>query len=251
MHKFCWLFFIIALKSFATEDLKILNHESSLSIVQTGGNAISESYSASTDNSYKPSIRDYQFFGNYNLAYANNPRVQNSEIKETVRNWNIGSKLTQDFLLKGLGVGIGLTYEGNEFAGIKQRENSDFNARYKFHNSDKLKSSIEIGYRYTEEKRTIRDENNRDIFYFSKGNFRYNITQKINHNVNYRFWIQYLPNFSRPQNYQINLEPSINVTMTQIFSLRVAYKAEYNGEPNFPGGEYLDHVTTTSLVAKY
>ena len=39
--------------------------------------------------------------------------------------------------------------------------------------------------------------------------------------------------------------------MTDILSLRVAYKAQYDNQLNPGVTEYLDHTTTTAFVAKF
>ena len=226
------------------------SHESSLSIVQTGGNAVSESYNFETVNVYSTEPREYKFYGNYNLAYADDPEVQGVDVQETARNWQVGLATVFNIVEK-IGIDTGIMFEGNEFQGIKQRENLDLGTKYRFHNSDKLKTHIKVGYRYTIEKRTTRDEDDEDVFYFNKGNIYYQIAQTINENVSYKFWIQYLPNFTDPEDYQINLEPSLSVVMSTNLSLKIAYKAQYDNELNPGVEEYLDRTTTTSLVAKF
>lgn len=232
------------------EDAKTLSNESSLSIVQTGGNAVSEAYNASTDTSYKPGTRDYRIYGNYTLSYADDPKVEGIDKEENARNWIAGVEVTQD-LSKKLGLLVGQNFEGNEFAGYEQRANSDLGLKYQFVKTDKLKSSLEIGYRYTDEKRVAVDEDGKDQFYFQKGNVTYRINQQITETTSYSFYIQYLPNFTEAEDYQINFEPALTVKMSDIFSLKVAYRGQYDNQLNPGVEEYLDHTTTTALVAKF
>ena len=242
----------LTFNSFAQEDNtpKTFKHESSLSTVKTGGNAVSESYNFATDNEYKPGSREYRFYANYTLSYADDPEVEGIDSEETARNWQVGTQLTQD-LAKKLGGVLGLNYEGNEYAGYEQRENIDAGLKYEFVNTDKLKSSIDVGYRYTTEKRVLADDEGREVFYFSKGNSRLKGEQKLNTSVSYKVSAQYLPNFTESEDYQINFEPSLTVKMTDILSLRVAYKAQYDNQLNPGVTEYLDHTTTTAFVAKF
>ena len=64
------------------------------------------------------------------------------------------------------------------------------------------------------------------------------------------------PNFSESDDYLISFEPSIAVAMNKTFSLKVAYKGDYDNEPAVDAdsgerNEYLDYTTTTSLIAKF
>ncbi len=232
------------------EEKKAFTHESSISIVQTGGNSTAETYNVATDNTYKPGTRDYHLYGNYTLSYADDPDVEDSPKEETARNWKAGGDITQD-LTKKLGATLGQNYEGNTYAGYKQKDNSDIGLKYQFFKTDKVKLSTEVSYRYTVEKRTERDDDGRDVFYFQKGNITVNYSQKLNDQVSYKFWVQYLPNFTESEDYQVNFEPSITVTMSDILSLRVSYKGQYDNKLNPGVEEYLDHTTTTALVAKF
>lgn len=229
---------------------KVFSNESSLSIVETGGNAVSEAYNLATDTSYKPGKRDYRFYGNYTLSYADDPKVQGIKREETARNWIVGAEVTQD-LSKKVGLILGQNVEGNEFTGFERRENSDIGLKYQFSRTDDLKASIEIGYRYTLEKRTTVDDDGEDLFFFNKGNVLGKINQKLTETTRYSFMIQYLPNFTEEEDYQINFEPAITVKMSNIFSLKVSYRGQYDNQLNPGVEEYLDHTTTTALVAKY
>jgi len=241
---------LFIITSAMSQDAKTFSHESALSIVQTGGNATAESYSASTNNLYKPGTREYRFYGDYTLSYADDPEIEGTDVEETARNWQVGAEMTQD-LNERLGANIGQNYEGNEFAGYKQRENSDIGLKYSLVKTDKVTSSIDLGYRYTTEMRVSRDEDGKDIFYFNKANLVFVRKQQLNESVSYKFWLQYLPNFTEADDYQINFEPSLTVKMNTNLSLRVAYKGQYDNELNPGVKEYLDHTTTTSFVAKF
>tara|TARA_Y100000768_G_scaffold388408_1_gene384143 strand:+ start:17665 stop:18414 length:750 start_codon:yes stop_codon:yes gene_type:complete len=234
----------------AQAEEKKFSNESSLSIVETGGNAVSEAYNLATDTSYKPGGRDYRFYGNYTLSYADDPKVQGIEKEETARNWIVGAEVTQD-LSKKLGLIVGQNVEGNEFTGFERRENSDIGLKYQFSKTDDLKASFEMGYRYTFEKRTTSDDDGDDEFYFNKANIVGKIDQKLTETTRYSFMLQYLPNFTESEDYQINFEPALTVKMSTIFSLKVSYRGQYDNQLNPGVEEYLDHTTTTALVAKY
>lgn len=249
--KFIALLIFLSIATFAQDKpKKIFSNESSLSIVQTGGNAVSESYNAETVNKYKPGTREYKVYGNYTLSYADDPQVEGIDTEETARNWQVGAATTLDITEK-IGLNTGIMYEGNEFTGYKQRENFDLGTKYTFYESDHIKSYADFGYRYVIEKRTTRNEDNEDIFYFNKANINHTLEHVLNESVSYMFWFQYLPNFTVPDDYQINFEASLNVIMSNMFSLKVAYKGAYDNELNPGVREYLDRTTTTSLVARF
>lgn len=245
----CLILFSLVAKA-QDKPKKIFSNESSLSIVQTGGNAVSESYNAETVNKYKPGKREYKAYGNYTLSYADDPQVEGIDTEETARNWQAGAATTLD-LTDSIGLNTGIMYEGNEFAGYKQRENFDVGTQYTFIKSDKLKSYADFGYRYVIERRTTRDDKDKDVFHFNKANINHTLEHTLNESVSYKFWFQYLPNFTEPDDYQINFDASLSVVMNSTFSLKVSYKGAYDNERNPGVREYLDRTTTTSLVAKF
>src|SRR5690606_25940835 len=87
----------------------------------------------------------------------------------------------------------------------------------------------------------------------NKGRLYVETQKKMNPNFSYKFWVEYLPDFAadKENGNQFNFEPSIAATLTDIFSLQVAYKGMYNSAPVGDATEYYDSVFTTSLLAKF
>jgi putative salt-induced outer membrane protein len=222
------------------------SNESELSLVQTGGNSSVETYNAKTLNKWEGQKRLYTVNGHYTLGMSE----QNDEKVESARNWSGRGKYEQ-VLTEHINGFASLQYEGDEFAGYKQRENTDLGGKYIITKSDRFNSFAELGFRYTTERRTSRNDDNEDTFNFSKGRAYYEIAVQLHETLSYKLWIEYLPNFTEPEDYMINFEPSISVMLSQMFSLKTAYKAMYDNVPNIEGNKYTDYTFTTSILAKF
>lgn len=223
------------------------SHESALTMVETAGNTETKTYNLSTKNVYDVTVRKYIISGHY--AYGTN-KSEATEDDLTIRNWDIKLGMEQS-LTKKLFAIASIQYEGNEFANLNQRRNIDIGLKYEITKTDKMNQSASVGYRASEERRITEDEDGDDVFNFSKGFVKYEMDHKLSTTVSYGFWAEYIPNFTESEDYQINFEPSLNVAMNDIFSLKVAYKGMYDNEKNPGIEERLDTITTTSLIAKF
>lgn len=176
--------------------------------------------------------------------------TRDKEIIESARNWDVKAKY-EHTLTKYIDGFLAIQYQGNEFSGYKQRENIDLGAKYILKNTDKTQSFFELGARYTIEMKVVRDDKNEDVFNFSKGRLYYEIVHKKSEDLSYKFWIEYLPNFTESEDYLITYEPSVAFILSNTFSLKTAYKAMYDNLPNIEGNKYTDYTFTTSLLAKF
>lgn len=227
------------------------SHESELSFIQSGGNTEMETTNLKTINKEQFGANAATLSGHYTQGQSKTQLDDGStEKKENARNWDVQLRFDRD-LSDSVDLFTAVQYEGDEFSGYKQRENYDLGAKYKLINTDDLKSNFELGYRYTTERRTTRNDQNRDVLYFNKGRVYYDIEQNLNKQVSYKFWTEYIPNFTETKDYQVIFEPSLNVVMTEIFSLKVSYKGTYDNVPNKEGNEYLDWIYSTSILAKF
>lgn len=228
-----------------------LSSTNELAIVSTGGNSRIETYNAKTETTYKQGRRTYGFGGHYTLGLSDQAEdnQEDAELVENARNWDAALNYEQE-LTRKVGAYIGVQYEGDRFSGYKQRENYDIGGKYTFVDTDKETFYLEAGYRYTEELRTEEADNGQDVFYFNKVNLTTELLRKRK-NYTYGVWLQYLPNFTDSEDYQINIEPSLTVIINDLFSLKVSYRGNYDNQPNVTGNERLDWKYTTALVAKY
>lgn len=228
------------------------SNESEVSLIQTGGNSSVETYNAKTLSKWAKEKRTYSFGGHYTLG-SSEQTDETSGDKETVesaRNWDVMAKYEQVLSGKLSGF-VALQYEGDEFSGFKQRENVDLGAKYTITNSDKTKSFAELGARYTIERKVVRDDEDEDVFNYTKARLYYEIAYKKSETLSYKFWVEYLPNFTESEDYLITYEPSIAYVLTSTFSLKTAYKAVYDNLPNVDGYENTDYTFTTSIIAKF
>lgn len=227
------------------------SNESEISSIQTGGNSKVETYNLKTLSKWNKEKSTYSFGGHYTLSASEQVDDNGDEEKITsARNWDANVKYERE-LTKAFSFFSAIIYEGDEFSGIDQRENLDIGAKYYFTKTDKTTSFSELGLRYSVEKRTTRDEDNEDKFNFSKGRVYYEVDHKYSETVSYKFWLEYLPNFTDSEDYLVSYEPSIAVVLTNMFSLKVAYKSSYDNVPNIEGNENTDYTFTTSLIAKF
>lgn len=227
------------------------SNESEVSSIQTGGNSKVETYNLKTLSKWNKEKSTFSFGGHYTLSASEQVNEDGDEEKITsARNWDVNIKYERE-LSEKLSVFTAIIYEGDEFSGIDQRENLDLGAKYYLTKKDKTTSFAELGLRYSLEKRTTRDEKNEDKFDFSKGRVYYEVDHKYSESVSYKFWLEYIPNFTDSEDYLVSYEPSIAVVLTNMFSLKVAYKSSYDNVPNVEGNENTDYTFTTSLIAKF
>lgn len=219
-------------------------NKTGLSIVKAGGNSDLETYNLQTDTTGTKGKSTLGFGGHYTLGTADGT--------ESARNWdgNVKYSFKQT---KNFGYYTAVQYEGDEFAGYDQRNNYDLGFKYVLANDDKVKSHFELGYRYTEEMLTNGPDED-----FQKGRLFYTYSRKASKTLSYAFWTEYIPNFDEEQDFLINFEPSLSVALDDTFSLKVAYRGSYDGQPQFTTtngvtteNERLDYVQTTSLIANF
>lgn len=214
-----------------------LSHESEVSTVAAGGNSNVSTYLVRTANQYDFGIRLLKFGGHYTYGEAQNV--------VSARDWD-GSLKYEQLLSPKLAIAGGELVEGYRFQGIKARYNSDIGLKYYYIKSEERNFFSELGYRYTIEDRYAGDNQ-----YENKGRFLNEINQKVSETFQYRFWFEYVPNFTNKSDYLVTYEASLISILTSMFSLKVAYKGIYDQEPAVEGNRNYDYTYTTSLVAKF
>lgn len=241
---------LVALLSTTAMAENKFSNETGLTMVDTTGNTETTGYNVTTKSIYDVTVRKYILSGHY--AYGTNKDSTGTARYGDliVRNWNIKLGMEQSLTKKIFAV-TSLQYEANQFSNLNQRRNIDLGLKYEITKTDKMKQSVEAGYRTSEEQRIDRDDKGEDQFTFSKGFLQYDIDHKVTKTTSYAFWIEYIPNFTEEEDYQINFEPSLSVTMSDTFSLKVAYTGMYDNERNPGVKKRLDTISTTSLIAKF
>lgn len=233
------LFIFLALSGACAwaEEAKQWSHESVASIVQVGGNTSSESYSLKQKTGYK--IDTHVFTGSARYLQSKANQV------ETAKQWDANLRYEKE-LGENWGMFLQHGAESDSYAGYTQRDNSDIGGKYIFFNQANQNLLGEFGYRYIKTQFT-----SGELTYASAGRFYLEYNSKINDSVAGKLWAEYLPNFSDSEAYLVNYEPSINVMMNQILSLKVAYLVKYHNKTKIAGEKKEDTSFTTALVAKF
>ena len=233
MRLFVLLALLLSSQAFAQ-----LTNESELAYVQTGGNSDVQTANAKTVNIYTWPKHKFTFGGHYIYGETNNG--------VSARNWDANGRAEKS-LSEHLSLTLGEVIEGNRFTGIKTRYNSDIGAKYYYIKSDMKTFFSELGYRYTIEDRYAPIENTYD----NKSRFYNEWNHKISATVQYKFWLEYIPNFTDSRDYLVNGEASLTSILNSVFSLKVAYLGMYDNRPAFLGFKNYDYTQTTSIVAKF
>lgn len=233
MKMFCLFVLFLSLPVLAE-----YKNESELAIIQSGGNAEVQTTNAKTMNSIAWDLNKVTAGGHYTYGETNTG--------VSARNWDVNSKYERS-LSDHVSMVAGEVIEGNRFIGIKTRYNSDVGVKYYYIKTDVKNFFTELGFRYTIEDRYAPIENTYD----NKGRLYNEFSHKYSETVQYKFWLEYVPNFTAGSDYLINGEASLTSILTSTFSLKVAYLGMYDNQPAFSGFKNYDYATTTSIVAKF
>ncbi len=226
-----------------SSDIKTWSNESEASVVQVGGNATSESYSAKSTTKYQLDANAITAMGRYLQTRAGGT--------ETAKQWDATLRLEREFGASWA-VFIQQGAESNTYSGYLQRDNTDLAVKYNFFKTVESTLLSEAGVRST---KTI-SSNGEGVSYFNSGRLYVEYSAKVNESVSAKAWVEYLPNFKDSDAYLVNYEPSLSVMMSQIFSIKVAYLVKYHNKLAvapyaIPNEKKEDTSFTTALVAKF
>ena len=228
----------ILLTSISAQAESVFKNESELAYLSTGGNSEVSTVNAKTTNWFNEASQQTRFGGHYIYGESNTG--------VSARNWDVNGRyeieLAPRFYLL-----MGEVIEGNRFVGIKTRYNSDLGLKYYFIQNDLKLFFSEAGYRYAIEDRDSPEPNTYD----NKGRLYTEYSQKTSETVQYRLWLEYVPNFTMGSDYLINGEASVTSILSSTFSLKVAYNGMYDNLPASSSFKSYDYAFSTSIVAKF
>ena len=211
-------------------------NESELTVIMNGGNTEQETWNAKTMNSYVKEKNTFKLGGHYSYGKADS--VLNT------RNNDINARYERA-LGKKWSAFTAIQREEDFFASLDYRWNYDLGGIYKFIVTDKQKLHAEAGYRRTlEADLSGRKTNGSKLRLYSE------YTRQHSESLYFKLWVEALPNISESDDWQLNFEPSLNLTMSKMFTLKVAYLHKYDNEPTL-GSKNSDYQYTTSLIAKF
>lgn len=239
----CSLTFLFATSAFAqtaenTTVQKAFKGEAEAGAIIVSGNNDSESYNTKAAMTYTQDSNVYTANGRYLKASALGV--------ESARNWEAGVRYERELPNK-FGVFVGQKAESDVFNGYIQRDSTDAGFKYSIIKTDDLNLITEAGYRYqvtnTTDATTGTNHDNLGRVYAE-------INQKVNEGLSFKYWAEYLPNFTDSDAYLANTEASLNVMINQVFSLKLAYLVQYQNVI-VNATTYSTSTSTVNLVAKF
>lgn len=250
MKKIALVLLVVAGFSAVSEESKG-SHEVEVSIIRTGGNSFVETQSLATKSKMKWGSDNIGFGGHYILGVSEQEDGSGNKNKsESARNWDVYGRYERDFNEKLAGY-FQAQVEGDKFKGFTQRENFDLGTKYSFLKSEERSLSAEFGFRHTIEKLTAKNADGEDRLSSNKARLYGEYAKKVKEGLSYKFWMEYLPNFTNSNDYIINFEPSLAMDLSTTLALKLAYKGSYDNEPAVPTNKKLDYTYTTSLLASF
>ncbi|WP_291516173.1 DUF481 domain-containing protein [Bdellovibrio sp. ArHS] len=210
--------------------------EAEAGAIIVSGNNDSESYNAKAKTEYTIEKNLYAAFGRYLKT--------NSLGVESARNWEIGVRYEHQ-LADYLSVYVGQKAESDIFNGYLQRDSTDAGLKYFLVKTDETKWTLEAGYRYQKTLPTAGG-----TLHDNLGRVYSEYNRTLDKTLSFKYWAEYLPNFTEPDAYLANTEASLNIMLNSIFSLKLAYLLQYQNVPSV-SGKYTTTTTTMNLVAKF
>ncbi len=211
-------------------------NESEVSVVVTGGNTEVEVYNTKTTNQYT--------FGKNIVTLGGHYMYGTTSDTISSRNWDANTRYERT-LSDLFGTFLGVVYEGDEFAGIDNRINTDLGGTYHFLKTEKLKGTLEAGARYRREESLAGNTLSQ-----MQGRIYGIIGRKKTEDIELKFWAEYLPNFTDSEDWQINFAPSFQYNFHTNLALKWSYVGKYDNLP-VPGNKKFDFQYTTSLIANF
>lgn len=211
--------------------------EAEAGAVIVSGNSESESYAAKAKAIYTYEEKNiFTGFGRYLKTDSNGV--------ESARNWEAGVRYERQ-LTDYLGVFSGQKAESDIFNGYIQRDSTDLGFKYSLIKSDEMNWFFEAGYRY---QTTLPTAGNTS--HDSMGRLFSEFNKSLDKTLSFKYWAEYLPNFTKSDAYLLNTEASFNIMLNSIFSLKLAYLLQYQNVPPI-SGKYTTTTSTMNLVAKF
>jgi len=226
---------VFSFVSFASADDGWKN-ESQAGVVMTSGNTETTTLSFGEAASYSFTANLFKFTGAY--LYQKTGTVVSAE------SWNLGLRYERS-LSDRISAFLAETVEGNQFSGINQRYMTDLGAKAFLVKDEGFTWLGEGGYRFTKENLIVVQRNLHYARFYTE------LEKKVNATVSAKYWVEYLPNFTISNDWQLNTELSLSAALSSVFSIKSAYLIRYDNQVNAVGLVPTDRTLTTSLVAKF
>ncbi len=211
-------------------------NESELGLIMTSGNTDAKTTNAKEVTSYEFNKNLFKNTGSF-LRSKNNGA-------ESANAWSLGIRYERA-LSERFSIYLGQSIDADKFQNIRQRYNSDLGGKYSIRKTDQFSWFGEAGYRFTKENRFDKKYDFSYLRAYTEVEYKWSPT------VSTKYWLEYLPNLTNGDDFQINTEISLAAALTSVFSVKSGYQARFD---NVPANGVLfktDKVLTTALVAKF
>lgn len=213
-------------------------HESELGVVTVSGNTESESYSGKQTTVRRWDKDSVALTGRYLETKARS--------LVTAKSWDLG--LRYEKILNDLwSAFLGHKAESDPFSGYVQKDSTDLGAKYFITKTGDLTWFAELGLSYLKTIKVAAQSADYDL----STRIYTEATKKLEDNLSFKYWIEYLQSTRRSEVYFINTEASLNVMLNERFSLKTGYLLKYHNELIPPTVKYTDATFTTALVAHF
>lgn len=221
-----------------SQALAKVTNESEAGIVLARGNSESDTLNFRQLNEYRFTINRFVFKGSY---------LQTKSIGVlSAKAWSLGLRYERE-LDKKFSLFLGQIVESDIFAGHKQRYSTDLGGKYNIlHQDENWDWIVEAGYRYMVEN-LVTGEHKK----YHQARLYTEVLKIWSPTASSKYWVEYIPNFTRSEDWLFNTELSTTVALTSIFSLKTAYLLKYDNLPASKTRKYTDSLFTTSLLAKF
>lgn len=215
-----------------------LKNESEAGVVITNGNSHTQSYSVKDKTTWNVARDTYAFTGSW--LSSSSAGVKSAE------SWLLALRYERA-LSESLSAFLQQSAEGDQFAGILQRFNTDLGAKTYFYKTEKDFTWLaEGGYRFTKEHTTKGANEN-----YHKARVYTEAEKYFNEAVSSKLWMEFIPNFTLTRAWLLNSELSVSAAMNAIFALKSGIMLRYNNLPPVATAQKSDITFTTALTAKF
>lgn len=206
-----------------------------LSYVQTGGNTEVLTFSGKNMLKYKFSEK---WSGAWKIGalYGETDGVKNAERYYT--DLRADYKATERIYYYGSGGWL-----RDEFAGFDNRYFLGLGAGYQILTGDRHFLSAEAGLNYAAEEYPNDTEDD-----FLEGRIFGSYAYVFNPKTKFTQDLEYLHNFDDSDKYKVNAITALTTTLSDLFSLKVAYEISYNNQPTPDTLEETDTIFSVALV---
>jgi putative salt-induced outer membrane protein YdiY len=212
--------------------------ETEVGVTMVTGNSNTETYLGKQSVGYTAGADTTQLSGNY--LQTRTGGVETSRVWK----WSLRNEYALSVLWNIFGA---YTEEGDFYGGIVQRDSIDLGAKFYFVKTDFTEAFLEEGLRY----QYSQFWNNLPSSSANGVRSYFEVSHKLDDRVSGKLWLEYISNFTKSTDYQLNAEPSLLVSLTQVLSLKTAYSIRYHGLVPDGKTSYLDTIFTLSLIAKF